>query len=47
VPAVFQPWYPRFSDMMNVELTACLQSKITADQACDNIIAAVGKAKKA
>jgi multiple sugar transport system substrate-binding protein len=47
VPAVFQPWYPRFSDMMNVELTACLQSKVTADQACDNMIAAVGKAKKA
>ena len=47
VPAVFQPWYPRFSDMMNVELTACLQGKITADQACDNMVAAVGKAKKA
>ena len=47
VPAVFQPWYPRFSDLMNVELTACLQGTITADQACDNMVAAVGKAKKA
>jgi hypothetical protein len=33
--------------MMNVELTACLQGKITADQACDNMVGAVGKAKKA
>ncbi len=47
VPAVSQPWYPRWSDMMNVELTACLQGKITADQACDNMVAAVAKAKRA
>jgi hypothetical protein len=32
---------------MNVELTACLQGKITADQACDNMAAAVAKAKSA
>jgi hypothetical protein len=32
---------------MNVELTGCLQGKLTADQACDNMIAAVGKAQKA
>jgi hypothetical protein len=32
---------------MNVELTSCLQGKITADQACDNMVAAVAKAKKA
>ena len=30
VPAVYQPWYPRWSDAMNVELTACLSGKITA-----------------
>jgi ABC-type glycerol-3-phosphate transport system substrate-binding protein len=47
VPAVAQPWYPRWSDAINVELTACLQGKITADQACDNMIAAVAKAKRA
>jgi len=47
VPAVSQPWYPRWSDAINVELTACLQGKITADQACDNMIAAVAKAKRA
>jgi ABC-type glycerol-3-phosphate transport system substrate-binding protein len=47
VPAVSQPWYPKWSELMNVELTACLQGKATADQACDNMIAAVGKAKKA
>ena len=47
VPAVSQKWYPRWSDAINVELTACLQSKITADQACDNMVAAVAKAKQA
>src|SRR5439155_498452 len=44
VPTVSQPWYPRWSDMMNVELTACLQGKVTADQACDNMVAAVALA---
>jgi hypothetical protein len=33
--------------MMNVELTGCLQGKITADQACDNMVAAIAKAKQA
>jgi len=47
VPAVYQPWYPRWSDAINVELTSCLQGKITADQACDNMVAAIAKAKKA
>jgi len=47
VPAVSQPWYPRWSELMNVELTACLQGKLTADQACDNMVAALAKAKKA
>jgi len=46
VPAVYQPWYPRWSDAMNVELTACLSGKITPDQACDNMVAAVAKAKR-
>jgi len=45
-PAVFQPWYPRWSDAMNVELTACLSGKITADQACDNMVADIAKAKR-
>jgi hypothetical protein len=47
VPAVSQKWYPRWSELMNVELTNCLQGKLTADQACDNMVAAVGKAQKA
>lgn len=46
VPAVHQPWYPRWSDAMNVELTGCLQGRITADQACDNMVAAVARAKR-
>jgi len=46
VPAVYQPWYPRWSDAMNVELTACLTGKITADQACDNMVADIAKAKR-
>lgn len=32
---------------MNVELTSCLQGKITADQACDTMIAAIARAKRA
>jgi len=47
VPAVYQPWYPRWNDAMNVELTSCLQGKTSADQACDNMVAAIAKAKKA
>jgi len=47
VPAVYQPWYPRWSDAINVELTACLSGKITADQACDNMITALATAKRA
>jgi multiple sugar transport system substrate-binding protein len=47
VPAVSQKWYPRWSELMNVELTGCLQGKLTADQACDNMVAAVAKAQKA
>jgi hypothetical protein len=47
VPAVSQPWYPHWSDAINVELTACLQGKITVDQACDNMTAAVARAKRA
>ena len=47
VPAVSQKWYPRWSVAMNVELTSCLQGKITADQACDNMVAAIAKAKQA
>jgi ABC-type glycerol-3-phosphate transport system substrate-binding protein len=47
VPAVYQPWYPRWSDAINVELTACLSGKITADQACDDMIAALATAKRA
>jgi hypothetical protein len=31
---------------MNVELTACLSGKITADQACDNMVADIAKAKR-
>ena len=46
-PAVYQPWYPKWSDAINVELTACLSGKITADQACDNMTAALATAKRA
>ena len=47
VPAVYEPWYPRWSDMMNVELTHCLQGEISADKACDNMAANVERAKRA
>jgi len=45
VPAIYEPWYPRWNDMMNVELTACLRGELSADVACDNMIANVKKAK--
>jgi hypothetical protein len=32
--------------MMNIKLTACLQGKITADQARDNMVAAVAKRRR-
>ena len=40
-------WIDRERDAINVELTACLSGKITADQACDNMIAALATAKRA
>lgn len=46
VPAVHEPWYPRWSDAINVELTACLQGKITADQACDRMVAALDRVRR-
>ena len=46
VPAVSEPWYPRWSDAMNVELTQALRRDITADKACDNMIAAIETAKR-
>ena len=46
VPAVSEPWYPKWSDAINVELQNCLMGKITADQACDNMIAALKKVKR-
>ncbi len=47
VPAVTEPWYSKWSDAINVELTNCLSGKITADQACDAMIKAVDTAKQA
>ncbi|MCC6179400.1 MAG: hypothetical protein IT305_29175 [Chloroflexi bacterium] len=47
VPAVVEPWYSKWSDAINVELTACLSGKITPDQACDNMIKAVETARQA
>ena len=47
IPAVTEPWYSKWSDAINVELTNCLSGKITADQACDTMIKAVDTAKQA
>ena len=46
VPAVYETWYPRWSDAMNVELQACLRGDISADKACDNMAANIDKAKR-
>ncbi|WBU60895.1 extracellular solute-binding protein [Paracoccus albus] len=45
VPAVNEPWYPQWNEMLNVELTACLRGQITADEACDNMVANIDRAK--
>ena len=45
VPSIFEPWYPTWIDMLNVELTSCLRGEISADVACDNIAAAVTRAQ--
>lgn len=47
VPAVTEPWYSKWSDAINVELTNCLSGKSTPDEACDNMIKAVDTVKKA
>ena len=46
VPAVYEHWYPRWSDAMNVELTACLQGKISADGGLRHMTAQIGRAKQ-
>lgn len=45
-PAMREPWYIKWSDLINVQLQDCLRGKTTADQACDNMIRAIDEAKR-
>lgn len=46
VPAVTEPWYSKWNEQLNLELTACLKGEISVDVACDNISAAAIAAKR-
>ncbi|NIM95971.1 MAG: twin-arginine translocation signal domain-containing protein [Anaerolineales bacterium] len=45
VPVTSTTWYPKWADTMNVKLQECLRGEITADECCDDLIAAVDEAK--
>lgn len=46
VPQTSTVWYPKWVDLMNVIIQNCLRGQITADKACDEIVAAIDVAKK-
>jgi len=46
VPAMLEPWYRLWVDMLNVDVQKCLKGEITPDQCCDNLIKGVEEAKK-
>jgi ABC-type glycerol-3-phosphate transport system substrate-binding protein len=39
VPAMMKPWHQKWQDAAQVSIANCLAGKITADQACDEMIA--------
>lgn len=46
VPSVYEPWHFPWTDQLNIEVQKCLTGQITADQACDNLIAGIDVAKR-
>lgn len=46
VPSVFEPWHQPWNDTINIELQKCLKGEQTADEACDNMIEGIKKAKR-
>ena len=39
VPAMLKPWHQKWQDAAQVSISNCLAGQITADQACDEMIA--------
>lgn len=45
-PVFKEPWYAVWNKQMVIEAHKCANGQITADQACDNMIASIDKAKR-
>jgi multiple sugar transport system substrate-binding protein len=46
VSSLYEPWHFPWTDQLNIEVQKCLTGQITADQACDNLIAGIDTAKR-
>lgn len=46
VSSVYEPWHFPWTDMLNIEVQKCLTGQISADEACDNLIAGIDTAKR-
>jgi multiple sugar transport system substrate-binding protein len=46
IQSFLEPWHLPWTDTINIELQKCLQGEITADEACDNVIAGIEVAKR-
>ena len=46
VPAIAEPWFPKWQDDAVVQIQSCLAGKITADQACDAMLQKYKEVKK-
>lgn len=46
VPSLYEPWHFPWTDQLNIEVQKCLTGEISADQACDNLIAGIDVAKR-
>jgi ABC-type glycerol-3-phosphate transport system substrate-binding protein len=47
VQSFYKQWHQPWTDIINIELQKCLSGQVTADQACDTIVAGIDKAKRA
>jgi ABC-type glycerol-3-phosphate transport system substrate-binding protein len=45
--SVYKPWHFPWTDRLNIEVQKALTGQITADQCCDNVIAAIKDVQKA
>ena len=47
VSSVYEPWHFPWTDQLNIEVQKCLTGQISADEACENLIAGIDTAKRA